>query len=47
MHAEFQGAQGVVLNPNDLIRQLKDKIDIPVTITIVSEKDDINGLLQE
>ncbi|HMB61744.1 MAG TPA: hypothetical protein VKN36_01635 [Eudoraea sp.] len=46
VHAEFQGALGVVLNkpaPNSLIRQLKDKIDIPVTITIVSEKDDIKG----
>ncbi len=46
MHAEFQGAMGVVLNkptPNALIIKLKNKIDIPVTITIVSEKDDIKG----
>ncbi|MCM4168314.1 hypothetical protein KCTC52924_03880 [Arenibacter antarcticus] len=46
LHAEFQGALGVVLNkptPNDLIQLLKSKIDIPVTITIVSEKDDIKG----
>ena len=46
MHAEFQGALGVVLNkptPNALIARLKQKIDIPVTITIVSEKDDIKG----
>ncbi len=46
VHADFQGALGVVLNkptPNDLIRRLKEKIDIPVTITIVSEKDDIKG----
>lgn len=45
-HAEFQGALGVVLNkptPNELIYRLKEKIDIPVTITIVSEKDDIKG----
>ena len=44
VHAEFQGALGVVLNkptPNDLIRRLKEKIDIPVTITVVSKKDDI------
>src|SRR5690606_4268812 len=42
--AEFQGALGVVLNqptPNDLIKRLKDKIDIPVIVTIVSEKEDI------
>lgn len=46
MQAEFQGALGVVLNkptPNELIKRLKSKIDIPVTITIVSEKDDIKG----
>ncbi len=46
VHADFQGALGVVLNkptPNDLIRRLKEKIDIPVTITVVAEKDDIKG----
>lgn len=44
--AEFQGALGVVLNkptPNDLIKQLKHKIDIPVVVTIVSDKEDIKG----
>ncbi len=49
VHADFQGALGVVLNkptPNDLIRRLKEKIDIPVTITIVSEKDDIVGRIK-
>lgn len=47
--AEFQGAIGVVLNkptPNDLIKKLKQTIDIPVVITIVSERDDIKGRLQ-
>lgn len=46
LHAEFQGALGVVLNkptPNELIKELKAKIDIPVTITVVSTKDDIKG----
>ena len=46
IHAEFQGALGVVLNkptPNELIGKLKEKVDIPVLITIVSEKDDIRG----
>tara|TARA_R110002051_G_scaffold127873_4_gene201523 strand:- start:11019 stop:11681 length:663 start_codon:yes stop_codon:yes gene_type:complete len=46
IHAEFQGAMGVVLNkptPNKLISELKEKIDIPITITIVSDKDDIRG----
>lgn len=49
IHADFQGALGVVLNkpaPNDLIRKLKDKIDIPVTVTVVSEKDDFQGRLK-
>ena len=49
LHAEFQGALGVVLNkptPNSLITLLKEKIDIPVTITVVSEKDDIRGRLR-
>ncbi len=44
--AEFQGALGVLLNkptPNDLIKRLKEKIDIPVVITTVSENDDIKG----
>lgn len=46
MDAEFQGAMGVVLNkpaPNDLIKKMKEKIDIPVLVTIVSEKEDIRG----
>ncbi|ADV50624.1 hydrolase [Cellulophaga sp. E16_2] len=49
IHAEFQGAMGVVLNkptPNSLIAELKEKIDIPVTITIVSDKDDIRGRIK-
>lgn len=49
IHAEFQGALGVVLNkptPNDLIQRLKEKIDIPVIITIVSKKDDIKGRIK-
>ena len=48
IHAEFQGALGVVLNkptPNSLISLLKEKIDIPVTVTVVSEKEDIKGRL--
>ena len=49
LHAEFQGALGVVINKpatNELIRELKQKIDIPVTITVVSERDDIMGRLE-
>lgn len=49
IHAEFQGALGVVLNkptPNRLVSRLKEKIDIPVTITVVSENDDIKGRIK-
>lgn len=49
VHADFQGALGVVLNkptPNELIQRLKEKIDIPVTITVVSENDDIKGRIK-
>lgn len=47
-HAEFQGASGVVLNaptPNDTIKFLKEFIDIPIIITVVSEKTDIQSRL--
>lgn len=47
--AEFKGALGVVLNkpaPNELIRKLKNKIDIPVVITVVSENDDLEGRIK-
>ena len=44
MDAEFQGAIGVVVNAptsNDIIRQVDEKIDIPVVVTVVSEKTNI------
>lgn len=47
--AEFQGAMGVVLNaptPNETIEFLKQKIDIPIVITVVSEKTDIRKRLE-
>lgn len=39
LHAEFQGAIGVVLNaptPNETVQMMKETIDIPVTVTVVS-----------
>lgn len=48
-HAEFQGAVGVVLNaptPNETIEYLKECIDIPIIITVVSEKSDIESRLK-
>lgn len=47
--AEFQGAVGVVLNsptPNETIEYLKERVDIPIIITVVSEKTDIAERLQ-
>ena len=47
--AEFQGAIGVVLNkpaPNELIMRLKEKIDVPVVITLASKKEDIKGRIK-
>lgn len=44
MDAEYQGAIGVVVNaptPNDIIKQVVSKIDIPLVVTVVSEKTDI------
>jgi len=49
MDAEFQGAIGVVLNaptPNDIVRQVAQKIDIPVVVTVVSENTDIGKRLE-
>lgn len=48
LHAEHQGAIGVVLNApttNESVREVCDHIDIPVVITIVSEFDDIGARL--
>ena len=48
-HAEFQGAMGVVVNAptsNDIIRELRRHIDIPIVVTVVNEQDDICGRLE-
>lgn len=47
--AESQGAMCVVLNaptPNETIEMVNDVIDIPVIITVVSEKTDIDARLE-
>jgi hypothetical protein len=44
LHAEFQGAIGVVVNAptsNDVIEAIRETIDIPVVVTIVSENEDV------
>ncbi|MDF2820678.1 MAG: hydrolase [Clostridiales bacterium] len=47
--AEFQGAMGVVLNApteNNIIEILRDKIDIPIVVTVVSDKTDIEKRIE-
>lgn len=44
LHAEYQGAIGVVVNAptsNETIADVRDTIDIPVVVTVVSEKENI------
>ncbi len=47
--AEFQGAMGVVVNaptPNETIRFLNEKIEIPIVVTIASDTTDIGKRLE-
>lgn len=49
LHAEFQGAIGVVVNApttNESIRRLANSIDIPIVVTVVSEEDNIGKRVQ-
>jgi hypothetical protein len=46
LDAEFKGAMGVVVNnptTNEIISQLRDTIDIPIIVTVVSEYEDIEA----
>lgn len=49
MDAEFQGAIGVVVNApttNEIIVKLREKIDIPIIVTVVSENTDFKKRLE-
>lgn len=49
LHAEFQGAIGVVVNAptsNEIISTLASTIDIPIVVTMVSELEDIQGRVE-
>ena len=49
LHAEFQGAIGVVLNgptTDETIEYVRENIDAPIVITILSEFSDIGGKLK-
>lgn len=47
--AEFLGAMGVVVNaptPNETIRFLNEKLEIPIVVTVASDKTDIGKRLE-
>jgi hypothetical protein len=49
LHAEFQGAMGVVVNApttNDIIASVRETIDIPIVVTVVSQDEDIASRLE-
>lgn len=48
MNAEFEGAIGVVLNAptsNEILKRVRERIDIPVVMTVASEYTDISTRL--
>ena len=49
LNAEFTGAMGVVLNSptsNEIVRAVREAIDIPIIVTVVSAKDDIEKRIE-
>ncbi|WPC41955.1 hydrolase [Clostridium sp. JS66] len=49
LDAEFKGAMGIVVNsptPNEVIMQVRDTIDIPIVVSVVSEYEDISARIE-
>lgn len=49
LDAEFKGAMGVVVNnptPNEVIQKMRNTIDIPIIVTVVSEYEDIKSRIE-
>ena len=49
LHAEFQGAMGVVVNSPigvEVVEELASTVDIPVVVSVTSEKNDIDSRLK-
>lgn len=49
LSAELNGAYGVVMNAptkNELIAEMRERLDIPIIITIVSEKEDFESRIK-
>lgn len=49
LHAEFQGAMGVVVNTptsNDIIKAVRETVDIPVIVTVVSGNENVGSRIE-
>lgn len=49
LDAEFKGAMGVVLNAptsNEVIKKVRETVDIPIIVTVVSEEEDISKRIE-
>ena len=49
LDAEFKGAMGVVVNAptsNEIIKHIRETIDIPVIVTVISEDEDISKRIE-
>ena len=49
LDAEFKGAMGVVVNAptsNEVVKKIRETIDIPVIVTVVSEDEDITKRIE-
>jgi len=49
LDAEFKGAMGVVVNsptPNEVIQQMRDTIDIPIVVSVVSEYENFKERIE-
>ncbi|MBC2579536.1 hydrolase [Clostridium sp. DJ247] len=49
LDAEFKGAMGVVVNSptsNEVIRAMRDTIDIPIIVTVVTDKEDFQARIE-
>ena len=49
LDAEFKGAMGVVVNAptsNEIIKHIRETIDIPVIVTVIAEDEDISKRIE-
>ncbi len=49
LDAEFKGVMGVVVNapiPNEIVKKVRDTIDIPIIVTVISDSEDIDKRIE-